>query len=1531
MARAISSDGANGSAKRQRVDDMLHRIDVIGSSVVYVGHKLLERVPDMILEPASGIKASSFVIISDHTVFSLYGACLVAAFQACGKTPLVFQIPPGEKSKCRRIKEEIEDFMLANRCQRDTCIVALGGGVVGDLSGYVAATFMCGVPFIQVPTSMLAMLDSSISGKTAVNVPAGKNMIGAFHRPRHVYADMDLLASLGERDIAGGLAEAIKMGCTRSMPLFELMELHSDAIMALQFPYIGRVVHEAVRLKAEVIALDEKETGLRSTLNFGHTIGHAIEALASPALLHGECVSMGMVYEAVLARDLGQLAPSVVGRISRALKAYGLPTHCPDTYLRVPELMAKMSTDKKDISGMLRCSILQDIGICSEQPQPVEAATIELLLSPRLTVLPQPAALSGTLHVPGSKSISNRVLLMAAMGAGRCAINGLLLSDDTQVMITALQAMGAGPFEWSEGGRILLLSGLGGKFKTPVEPMYLGNAGTAARFLTTCATLICEEGRSSVLTGDARMKVRPISDLSEALRACGCEVEHLESPTSLPVRVGSTGLPGGRIELSGKVSSQFVSSVLLSAPYAQKPVELVLKEVPVSQPYIDMTVALMAQFGIVVKREGLTTYRVPKGCYVNPPVVLVECDASSATYPLAIAAITGGTVTAEAVGSTSIQGDAGFANVLRDMGCVVEQDERNTTVSGPARGTRLKALTVDMETMTDAFMTAVALAAVADGTSRITGIANQRVKECNRIEVMVAELDKIGIVAGELPDGIWVNGIDPDAAALRPTEVACHNDHRIAMSFAVLGARVPGITIGQKACVDKTYPEFWSDMQAKLGMRYEPPHTVKPTTRTKAEATIVLIGMRGAGKTHLGMAAAQKLGWEFVDLDATYEAQYEPIMSTVQQHGWKTFREREVALLVETLTLKPKHTVLACGGGIVETDAGRAALRSHWPVVQALKPIDDVEAYLSMDKHRPSLGDPPRVIYQRRQPWYDECSDFDLLAAPAEADWSAHELRLVRLLKQCRLDGQPLPMPHDHSFFLSLTYADLRTELPLPTELWRNIDAVELRADLLHSSKIVDVQLQLAVLRKHCPLPIIFTVRSKAQGGSFGGSADEYWALCRMALRAGVEWLDIEADRNGDQLRATCAAAVGSGTRIIGSHHVLSGTPPHAELQRLLRTCELGGLASLAKLVTSAKQPSHALDVHIAAADAKLSVPYIALAMGAQGCMSRVLNTIFTPVTHPLLKNVAAPGQLSVTQLLEARRTFGYLPSRAFYIFGSPTQHSPSPAMHNAGFAANGCAHWYGIAETSDALEVLRRLRKEGCGGGSVTIPLKEELMPHVDSLSPAAAAIGGLNTLTLANDGTITADNTDWLGIRVLLQDALAAANGDATARTCCALVIGGGGTARAACYAVKQMGVGALHVYNRSADKARTLAEEFGGMPCADLEGGVDALPRLDLVVSCVPASSGLTLGDELLRRLRPIVLDAAYRPRDTPLLRAAVLAGCTTIEGVEMLFEQGCAQCEIWTHRPAPRREIAQGLVEFLKRNDFGDIPARIKSEL
>jgi len=295
---------------------------------------------------------------------------------------LTYQVAAGEGSKCREVKAAIEDFMLLHRCNRDTCMLALGGGVVGDLVGYVAATYMRGVPVVQIPTSSTAMIDSSVGGKTAINVPAGKNLIGAFHQPVLVYADMDLLETLGRRELVEGIAESIKMGCIRLPSLFDLLEAHPERVMALDPELITQVIYDSVRMKAEVVAADEREAGLRGTLNWGHTIGHAIEALKSPAMMHGECVAIGCVAEAEVARRLGHAALDAgkIERITKCFASYGLPIHVPRG-LEIKSLMKKMALDKKNQGNTIRCTIVTEIGVSITNPQPVPKELMEATMA----------------------------------------------------------------------------------------------------------------------------------------------------------------------------------------------------------------------------------------------------------------------------------------------------------------------------------------------------------------------------------------------------------------------------------------------------------------------------------------------------------------------------------------------------------------------------------------------------------------------------------------------------------------------------------------------------------------------------------------------------------------------------------------------------------------------------------------------------------------------------------------------------------------------------------------------------------------------------------------------------------------------------------------------------------------------------------------------------------------------------------------------------------------------------------------------
>ncbi|KAK0706648.1 putative PENTAFUNCTIONAL AROM polypeptide [Lasiosphaeria miniovina] len=1432
--------------------------------------------------------------------------------------------------------------------------------------GYVAATFMRGVRFVQVPTTLLAMVDSSIGGKTAIDTPMGKNLIGAFWQPQRIYIDLAFLDTLPVREFINGMAEVIKTAAIWDADEFTTLEENAPVILAAirskpaaaNSPgrlapirdILKHIVLGSARVKAEVVSSDEREGGLRNLLNFGHSIGHAYEAILTPQVLHGEAVAIGMVKEAELARFLGVLKPGAVARLAKCIASYDLPTSLQDKRIvkltagkecPVDVLLEKMGVDKKNDGRKKKIVLLSAIGKTFEpKASVVEDRAICIVLSPCIRVTPGvPKDLSVSVTPPGSKSVSNRALVLAALGEGTTRIYGLLHSDDTQYMLTAIAQLQGATYSWEDAGEVLVVKGRGGRLQASKAPLYLGNAGTASRFLTSVVALCSpSDASSTVLTGNTRMKVRPIGPLVDALRSNGVSVKYLEKEKSLPVQVEAAGgLAGGVMELAATISSQYVSSLLMAAPYARQPVTLrLVGGKPISQPYIDMTIAMMASFGIQVQRstEDANTYHIPQGAYKNPAEYVVESDASSATYPLAVAAITGTTCIIPNIGSKSLQGDARFAvEVLRPMGCTVEQTDFSTTVTGPPVGS-LRAITVDMEPMTDAFLTASVLAAVASGTTRITGIANQRVKECNRILAMKDQLAKFGVQCSELEDGIEVTG-RPYRELQNPAEgIYCYDDHRVAMSFGVLSVVSPHrVLILERECVGKTWPGWWDIMSQSFNVHLEGEEEPKDmaghaneTNRSTSAQSIFIIGMRGAGKTTAGRWMADTLDWPLVDLDVELEKREGMTIPDIirGERGWEGFRKAELALLKDMIKTKSTGHVFSCGGGIVEEEAARKLLISYHQnggcVMLVHRDTEQVVEYLMRDKTRPAYSEDIRGVYYRRKPFFEECSSFQYYSphldgskvlSEAPADFN----RFLSVIVGQTTDFDDIRRKA-HSFFVSLTVPNVSHTLETIPSVVVGSDAVELRVDLLEDYDPEFVATQVSLLRSAAKVPIVYTVRTVSQGGKFPD--DDYELaekLYRVGLRTGVEFLDLEMTMP-DHIIQTITDKKGF-TRVIASHH-----DPQAKLSwknggwvpfynKALQHGDIIKLVGVANGIVDNFDLANFKAKMLAAHDK----PIIALNMGAPGKLSRVLNGFMTPVSHPALPSKAAPGQLSATEIRRALALIGELEPRSFYLFGKPILTSRSPALHNALFRESGLPHQYSLLETDHAPDVEDLIRSPYFGGASVTIPLKLDIVPLLDEVSDAAKTIGAVNTIIPKSrpgrsKPTLFGDNTDWKGMVFSLRSAgVVKRTGEAGA-----MVVGSGGTTRAAIYALHSLGYGPIYVVARNSENVKSIADslpadyKIQALTTPEEVGQLSSTLLPNVVISSIPADKPIdqNMREVLVAVLRhPVVgdgarvlLEMAYTPRHTPLMQLAEDAGWRTIPGLEVLSAQGWYQFQSWT---------------------------------
>lgn len=648
------------------------------------------------------------------------------------------------------------DKLFKLGADRNTTLIALGGGATTDLVGFVASIYMRGLALILVPTTLLAIVDASIGGKTAIDTPFGKNLIGTFYEPKAIFVDLDTLKTLPEKERFNGLAEITKMAL-----------IYDPSIMG--------DIEKAIEAKMKIVAQDPLDQGLRRILNFGHTIGHALEAVSDYEMAHGEAVVLGCLAESHLSMRLGYLSEGDFDQI----QALYPPLKLPQGYTRTKFLQA-LSHDKKKASGAIRFVLIDRIG----HALPFDGAYCRAVslseLEPTLDWME-----NRPLRIPGSKSYTNRALIMAAMTKGSVHLKNPLYCDDTEAMIGCLRALG---IEIETKVHEIIVHGDIGQIENKTHHLFADDSGTTLRFMLA---LSCIVPGVKILRGNPRLMERPIQDLVEALRELGAEIE----VDADGIKISSSTLTGSSVNLKGDISSQFCSALLMIAPLLPNGLTIHLTTPLISKSYIDMTLSCMREWGITIH----SVYSIPPQSYQKKEY-LIEGDFSSAAYFFAIAVLTKSTITLENLNPNSAQADRQFLSILEKMGNRVTYGENQITI----QGRQLHPLDVDMEECPDQVMTMAVLAAFANGTSRISGVRSLRVKETERVIALKNELGKMGIQTEDTHDSLTIYGGTP-----KPGPIDTYNDHRMAMSFAVAQMHLPEIEIRQPDVVKKTFPTFW--------------------------------------------------------------------------------------------------------------------------------------------------------------------------------------------------------------------------------------------------------------------------------------------------------------------------------------------------------------------------------------------------------------------------------------------------------------------------------------------------------------------------------------------------------------------------------------------------------------------------------------------------------------------------------------------------------------------------------------------------
>lgn len=712
-----------------------------------------------------------------------------------------------------------------------------------------------------------------------------------------------------------------------------------------------------------------------------------------------------------------------------------------------------------------------------------------------------------------------------------------------------------------------------------------------------------------------------------------------------------------------------------------------------------------------------------------------------------------------------------------------------------------------------------------------------------------------------------------------------------------------------------------------------------------AAPVVVVIGMRGAGKTTLGAEAAKRLGFSFTDLDEAVSRANDGKLppQLVQEQGWPGFRRLELEALDRALAAGggKQPSIIACGGGIVETPAGLEKLEKHWPVVMIDRHIDDIVEYLLgavTEGHRASLGEHPRDTYARRLPRYLQCADFRFPVCQGPQPMQDLGLVLGRFILQ--ILGRNAVHIGPDTFFVSLTMPDYTKADPAVLRaVVQGADVLEFRVDLLASLDHANVAQQLAALRREARgAPVLYTVRTKEHGGAFNGSEDEYFELVHLGHQLGSEMLDLECTWSSEKVQEVVGRR-GRGS-IVGSFHDFHRMPPREELRGLFAQCTLGGAAAIAKVVVKPEERSDNFLVQELGEEVAASsgCAFIGLCLGDKGKLSRVLNRTMCPATHKALA-AAAPGQLSAEDILACRRTMALLaPPQQYPIVGQSDQPLLRllPALHCAAFGQASLPEGSGHAcplQLADHPEDLRRLCSLTSVGGIAVAgaALQQALASSgVCSLSADAKATGAVDTVVF-KDGKSVGENCLAAAIRVLLNAARGNGRGNAT----------GSGLVVAGTAASTRLAAGTLKAAGFEADaeapakrpkvasgSAQHLSLKETGL--RDLASTLEAFQELDVLVladtdgeeadaspqtSADPSAWSAVI--QALKRLAPVVVDAGCSPqlgggRRLALIEEVQAAGCQVVEGPEVLVELTCQRVACWTgassvSRPAVAAEL------------------------
>ena len=990
-----------------------------------------------------------------------------------------FLLESTEDNKNMNSYQNIINFLFENNIDRSYTIFGVGGGIIGDITGFVASTYMRGIKLVHVPTTLLSMVDSSIGGKTGFNNIYGKNMIGSIYQAKDIVIDTTWLDTLSEEHKINGMAEVIKMALLKGGKLFELVNNSNPT----NWNNLDEIIKLSANYKLQIIQDDYNDVkGERELLNLGHTWGHALEF--SQDKLHGYAVADGIIEEMKYSNyyynfpTLGtmQTVLKLLKKWKLVSENKSLRNNDVSTRYRLKLLNFYLTKDKKSN----RMVTLKDIGNPEIITWDVDKWNFINYLYFKIENNNFLKNKERTLKVPSSKSITNRSLISGVLSSiyteENVIIKDILRSEDTELMITALKQTGVNILE--NENEITINTD---KFE-PSGTYYLGNSGTSVRFLLPVLALMTNN--EIILDGSEDMRKRPIGPLVKSLNIFGCNIEYSKNENDeiyLPLKIKKPSLKladENTIIIDGTLSSQYITGLIFGFSFLKlfnmdKMFEIIINGESTSSGFIEMTKTVLNDFGVIIEQNN--NKLVVKEFVEKHHVYNVEGDATTASYLFGWAYINKFNLTISNLNINSCQSDTKvLLNILKYFGNIKIND--NEIFFKPYfKISNLIEEVIDLDS-SDTFLTWAVLFAIENKKIEITNIENQNWKECARIDKLIENIKLLGGNIEKTQTGFkLIDGIsDINSSKI----IYTHNDHRLAMSFSLISMINSNVIIQNPHCVNKTYPKYWEDLK-DIGINVIPKDKV-------LFSSVVLIGMPGNGKTTLAEEASTQLNVKYFDTDKEIISNYSSIQDIISKDGWKTFRNLESMTLFNLICDNSNFKIISTGGGIIENSASRNMIESSLVIWVKRDNVDTSDRVLQDDY---------KSLEIRRNNIYESMADYIYYNNGKKEDF-------VKWLKLILFKN---PIPNVSTF---LCKSDTKYEYNIS-------NLVELRGDMISQNYgLDDIQKLMVNFNKQC----IYTLRTEKEGGNFKGSKEEYLQIIKKAIKLGCNYVDLEVHQDINNL-----------------------------------------------------------------------------------------------------------------------------------------------------------------------------------------------------------------------------------------------------------------------------------------------------------------------------------------------------------------------------------------------------------------------------